>query len=65
MYIHPGIAGSGFNHRVVKYTPEGQCLGQIGTGWRRPEIDQFSTPHTIASDEQGNIYVSGIAVTGA
>ena len=46
-----------FNHRVVKYSPDGRYMGQVGTGQRGPEIDQFSTPHTIASDEQGNIYV--------
>ena len=46
-----------FNHRVVKYSPDGRYMGQVGTGERGPEIDQFSTPHTIASDEQGNIYV--------
>lgn len=46
-----------FNHRVVKYTPDGRYVGQVGSGQRGSEIDQFSTPHTIASDNQGNIYV--------
>ena len=46
-----------FNHRVVKYSPDGRYLGQVGTGQRGSGIDEFSTPHTIASDEQGNIYV--------
>ena len=46
-----------FNHRVVKYSPEGMYLGQVGTGARGDAPDQFNTPHTIASDNQGNIYV--------
>ena len=46
-----------FNHRVVKYSPDGRYLGQVGTGQRGSGIDEFSTPHTIASDEQGSIYV--------
>jgi len=46
-----------FNHRVVKYSPEGRYLGQVGSGQRGGEVGDFNTPHTIASDEQGNIYV--------
>jgi len=46
-----------FNHRVVKYTPDGHYLGQVGTGERGDAVDQFNTPHTIASDDFGNIYV--------
>jgi DNA-binding beta-propeller fold protein YncE len=46
-----------FNHRVVKYSPEGFYMGQVGTGVRGPGRDELSTPHTIASDDQGNIYV--------
>ena len=46
-----------FNHRVVKYTPDGRYVKQVGTGQRGSGIDEFSTPHTIASDDQGNIYV--------
>jgi NHL repeat len=45
------------NHRVVKYSPDGIYVGQVGTGERGAGIDQFNTPHTIASDNQGNIYV--------
>ncbi len=45
------------NHRVVKYTPDGHYVGQVGTGQRGEAIDQFDTPHTIASDNLGNIYV--------
>jgi hypothetical protein len=46
-----------FNHRVVKYSPEGRYLGQVGSGERGGEVGDFNTPHTIAADEQGNIYV--------
>ncbi len=45
------------SHRVVKYSPEGRYITQVGSGQRGGEVDQFSTPHTIASDDQGNIYV--------
>jgi len=46
-----------FNHRLVKYTPDGRYVGQVGGGSRGNESDQFNTPHTVASDHQGNIYV--------
>lgn len=46
-----------FNHRVVKYTPDGRYVKQVGTGARGSGIDEFNTPHTIASDDDGNIYV--------
>jgi len=46
-----------FNHRLVKYTPDGRYVGQVGTGTRGNGPDEFNTPHTVASDEQGNIYV--------
>jgi hypothetical protein len=46
-----------FNHRVVKYSPDGRYMGQVGTGQSGNAIDQFNTPHTIGSDSQGNIYV--------
>jgi len=46
-----------FNHRMVKYSPDGRYLGQVGFGQRGNGPDQLSTPHTVASDDQGNIYV--------
>ena len=46
-----------FNHRVVKYSSDGIYMGQVGTGQRGSGPDEFSTPHTIASDDRGNIYV--------
>ncbi len=45
------------NHRVVKFTPDGHYVSQVGTGQSGAAIDQFDTPHTIASDNLGNIYV--------
>jgi len=46
-----------FNHRVVKYSPDGRFMGQVGSGDAGDAPDQFSTPHTIASDDSGRIYV--------
>ena len=46
-----------FNHRLVKYSPDGIYMGQVGSGERGDGPDQFNTPHTIASDRQGRIYV--------
>jgi hypothetical protein len=51
------ISDGYFNHRVVKYSPDGIYLGQTGSGQRGSGPDEMNTPHTIASDEQGNIYV--------
>jgi len=51
------ISDGYFNHRVVKYSPDGIYMGQVGSGQNGNGPDQFSTPHTIASDAQGNIYV--------
>jgi len=51
------ISDGYFNHRVVKYSPDGIYMGQVGSGQSGNAPDQFSTPHTIASDAQGNIYV--------
>jgi len=43
------------NSRVVKISPDGHWLKAVGTNGR--EVDQFSTPHTIAVDDQNNVYV--------
>lgn len=45
------------NHRVVKFTADGHYVKQVGTGARGDGVDEFNTPHTIASDDEGNIYV--------
>lgn len=45
------------NQRVVKYDKEGRFLKQVGSAVRGKEPGQFNTPHTIATDKQGNVYV--------
>ena len=43
------------NSRVAKFTKDGEFVKSIGS--RGPAPGQFNTPHTIASDAKGNIYV--------
>jgi hypothetical protein len=43
------------NSRVAKFTKDGDFVKSIGS--RGPAAGQFNTPHTIASDAKGNIYV--------
>ena len=43
------------NSRVAKFTKDGEFVKTIGS--RGPAAGQFNTPHTIASDAKGNIYV--------
>lgn len=43
------------NSRVVKFDKNGRFIKSVGT--RGSEPSQLSTPHTISSDAQGNIYV--------
>jgi DNA-binding beta-propeller fold protein YncE len=45
------------NSRVVKYDRNGRFLGQFATNVRGGGPDQLNTPHTIATDRQGNVYV--------
>ena len=45
------------NHRVVKYSPDGKYITQVGSGVRGDGLDELNLPHTIASDDEGNIYV--------
>jgi DNA-binding beta-propeller fold protein YncE len=44
------------NSRVVKISPGGHWLKEVGT-WGTGR-DQFRTPHSIAADNQNNIYVA-------
>jgi DNA-binding beta-propeller fold protein YncE len=46
------------NHRVVKYDKNGRFVKQIGSERAGPEPSQFSTPHGIAVDLNGNVYVA-------
>jgi hypothetical protein len=43
------------NSRVVKYDKDGRFIASVGT--RGAEPGQLNTPHTIAADAKGNIYV--------
>ena len=42
--------------RVVKYDKNGRFIKSVGTRGRG--VNQFSTPHGISADNQGNIYVA-------
>ena len=44
-----------FDGRVVKYDKNGRFVKAVGTRGNQPL--QFSTPHSIATDFQGNVYV--------
>ncbi|MGH9447611.1 MAG: peptidyl-alpha-hydroxyglycine alpha-amidating lyase family protein [Terriglobia bacterium] len=44
------------NSRIVKISPGGRWLKEVGT-WGTGR-DQFRTPHSIAADNQNNIYVA-------
>ncbi|MGD2045403.1 MAG: peptidyl-alpha-hydroxyglycine alpha-amidating lyase family protein [Gemmatimonadota bacterium] len=50
------VADGYTNSRVAKFSPTGDYLGTIGQRGR--EVGQFSTPHDIDSDAEGNIYVA-------
>ncbi len=43
------------NSRVAKLTKDGEWVKAVGT--RGNQVGQFNTPHTIANDAKGNIYV--------
>ena len=45
------------NHRVVKYDKNGRYIREVGSQLRGTEPYQFNTPHTIAVDAVGNVYV--------
>src|SRR5580704_8666477 len=46
------------NHRVVKYDKNGRFLKQVGSERPGSEPSQFNTPHGIAVDAKGNVYVA-------
>jgi sugar lactone lactonase YvrE len=46
------------NHRVVKYDKNGRFLRQVGSERPGSEPSQFNTPHGIAVDALGNVYVA-------
>jgi len=45
------------NARVVKYDKDGRFIKAVGSSVKGKEPGQFSTPHTIATDAKGNVYV--------
>ena len=46
------------NHRVVKFDKNGRFVKQVGSERPGSEPSQFSTPHGIAVDLNGNVYVA-------
>jgi sugar lactone lactonase YvrE len=46
------------NHRVVKFDKNGRFVKQVGSERPGNEPSQFSTPHGIAVDANGNVYVA-------
>jgi sugar lactone lactonase YvrE len=46
------------NHRVVKFDKNGRFVKQVGSENAGPEPSQFNTPHGIAVDANGNVYVA-------
>jgi streptogramin lyase len=51
------ISDGYFNHRVVKYDRNGRFVRKVGSSTSGRAPSQFSTPHTLAVDGQGNVYV--------
>jgi hypothetical protein len=45
------------NARVVKYDKDGHFIKSVGGSVKGKEPGQFNTPHTIATDKLGNVYV--------
>ena len=46
------------NHRVVKFDKNGRFIRKVGSNLRGNEPYQFNTPHSLAVDAQGNVYVA-------
>ena len=54
------VADSG-NNRVQKFDSEGNCMhawGKFGFAWRGADIGKFDVPWGIATDHQGNVYIT-------
>jgi DNA-binding beta-propeller fold protein YncE len=52
IYISDGYG----NSRVAQYDKNGRFIKAVGV--RGVEASQFSTPHSIAADARGNVYVA-------
>jgi hypothetical protein len=46
------------NSRVVKYDKNGRYITEVGSALPGKEPSQFNTPHSLAVDLQGNVYVA-------
>src|ERR1700719_2156140 len=52
------FVSDGFGYaRVVRYDKDAGFIKSIGASVKGKEPGQFNTPHTIATDKQGNVYV--------
>jgi DNA-binding beta-propeller fold protein YncE len=51
------ISDGYINHRVVKFDKNGRFVRDVGSQLRGTEPYQFNTPHTLAVDAVGNVYV--------
>ncbi len=54
------VADSG-NNRVQKFDPDGNVLrawGNFGFAWRGADMGMFDVPWGVATDKEGNLYVS-------
>lgn len=54
------VSDSG-NNRVQKFDSDGNCMhawGRFGFAWRGADLGKFDVPWGIATDKEGNIYVS-------
>jgi hypothetical protein len=47
-----------FNARVVKYDKNGRFLAKVGSEKTGKGPGEFNTPHSVAVDLQGNVYVA-------
>ena len=51
--------GDGYcNNRVVKYSPDGRFLAKVGGALAGKGNEEFSLPHALQVDRQGNVYVA-------
>ena len=46
------------HNRVVKYSPDGRFLAKVGGAAPGKGVNQFSLPHGLQVDHQGNVYVA-------
>ena len=49
--------------RVSVLTAEGELLHRLGAPLPGMGVDQFTAPHGVSTDSQGNLYVAEVAYT--